>query len=220
MAPDRTFSTGLEALDSLAPGGAWQCGAVHELLSPRGASLPKSVALLLARAAQRDGGAIVWNDPARELYPPAVVGGEIDPRRFIFLRCSEPADLLWALAECLRCRGVSATVACVASLSRVQARRLQLAAERGGGVGIFMRPFLQGRQVPYAAATRWLVEPAPGDSGAQRWRMELVHGHGGQVGKSILLEVDRETRIVRASAAMADRPALPAAWSQAQRITA
>jgi protein ImuA len=174
------------------------------------------LALLLAKAAARQGGAIVWSDPARRLYPPAMIGEGVDPRRLILLRCSNPTDQLWALAESLRCRGVGATVAAVPALSRVAARRLQLAAERGGGVGIFIRPFLQGRLMPYAAATRWLVQPAPGDQGVQRWQVELLHGHGGHVGQSVLLEVDRETRAVRASAAMADRPGLPAPW----RITA
>ncbi|HEX4053750.1 MAG TPA: hypothetical protein VHX86_05760 [Tepidisphaeraceae bacterium] len=216
-APPCAFHTEFNALDDLAPSGAFQGGAVHELLChPRSLS-PKSFALLLAKAAQKQGGVIVWSDPRRELHPPALSAAGIDLRHLILLRCPKRSDELWALTECLRCRGVSATVAAIQHLSRIEARRLQLAAERGGGVGLFLRPFTQATNAHYAAATRWLVQPAPADSGIQRWSVELLHGHGlrrvqssrGQVGQVVLLEVDRETRAVRASAPLADRSAAP-----------
>jgi hypothetical protein len=44
----------------------------------------------------------------------------------------------------------------------------------------------------------------------QRWSVELLHGHGGQVGKVLQLEVNRETCALRVSAPLADRPAAPA----------
>src|SRR5690606_12030989 len=105
------------------------------------------------------------------------------------------ADLLWTLAECLRCAGVGATVALVdRPLTRVQARRLQLAAEAGGGMALLLRP-MQARASPhiYAAATRWLVAPARGDRTIQRWRLQLLHGHGRHAGHSFLLEKHRAT---------------------------
>jgi protein ImuA len=210
--------TGLPALDEAAPGGVFQSGAVHELLwQARGIS-PKSFALLLAKSAQNigdgiggaPGGAIVWSDPLREINPPVLAAGGIDPRNLVLLRCPKRSDELWALAQCLRCRAVSATVAAIRNLSRVEARRLQLAAEAGGGIGIFIRPFAAAIDTPYAAATRWLVQSAPGDSDVQRWSIQLLHGHGGQIGKIILLEVDRETRALHISPPMAHRPAAPA----------
>ena len=206
----RSFRTGLEALDEIAPNGAFQGGAVHELLWPRQSTYPKSLALLLAKAAQKSGGAIAWSDPERELHLPALSAAGINLRNLVLLRCANRADQLWALAECLRCRGVGATVAFVQRLSQIEARRLQLAAERGGGVGLFMRPYAPGISNYYAAATRWLIQPIPGSDQVQRWSVELLHGHGGQVGKVLLLEVDRETRALRVSAPLADRPAAPA----------
>jgi protein ImuA len=209
-AAPRIFRTGLDELNALAPGGTFQCGAVHELLwRPRGIS-PKSFALLLAKSAQAEGGAIVWSDPRRELHPPALSAAGIDLRHLILLRCAKRSEELWALAECLRCRGVSATVAAVQHLSRIEARRLQLAAERGGGIGLFMRPFTLATNAHYAAATRWLVQAAPADQGIQRWSVELLHGHGGRIGQVLLLEVDRETYAMRASAPLADRSVAPA----------
>ena len=60
------------------------------------------------------------------------------------------------------CRHVGAVVALFMHRpTRVEVRRLQLAAEQGGGVGILLRPNLinSGSNI-YAAATRWLVSPA------------------------------------------------------------
>jgi len=228
-----SFRTGLDSFDELAPEGAFQYGAVHELLSDPRSPAPKTIALLLANAAQRNkggdnkaGGAVVWSDPAHELYPPALLslsGASIDLRRLILLRCANPADELWALNECLRCRGVCATVASISRLTQLEARRLQLAAERGGGIGLFMRPYAapyaspnaHQSHAPYAAATRWRVRPARGTEQVQRWSVELLHGHGGRVGQIVLIEVNRETRVMRASAPVADRSAPP----QATRAT-
>jgi protein ImuA len=212
--------TGLAALDELSPGGELQGGAVHEVLWRESSPCPKSFAMLLARAAQnscagggggRTGRAVAWSDPDRELYLPAFWAAGIDLRRLLLLRCAGRKEQLWALTECMGCRGIGATVAEVGRLSQVEARRLQLAAERGGGIGVLMRQWSPGSSVPYAAATRWLVEPVAGDEGSQRWQVELLHGHGGRTGKVLLLEVSRETRAMRASAMVADRSSVPSA---------
>ena len=209
----RTFMTGLAALDGLAPNGSFVRGAVHEALSDPHAPPPRSFALLLARSAlaadPRDpmadeGGLVVWSDPAADLYPPAVAAGGVPLDRLLLLRPPSSREEIWAVAECLRCPAVVAVVAAVPKLTRVEARRLQLAAERGGGVGLLLRP--RSADV-YAAATRWLVAPAAGDADAQRWDVQLVHGHGGRVGQHCLLEACRETNAVRAVEPLADRTA-------------
>jgi hypothetical protein len=110
----------------------------------------------------------------------------------------------WAIAECMRCRGVGATIAQVGGLTRIEARRLQLAVERGGGVGILLRPLDRNASI-YAAATRWLVSPARGLRTVQRWKIQLLHAHGGRVGQTVFLEHHRETNSVRAVEQLADR---------------
>jgi len=204
------FRTGLNSLDAILPHGGLRCGAIHELLFDSKNSSPKSLAMLLARAAQAaTGGVIVWSDPKRELYSIALLSAGIDLRRLILLRPRNAAEEISALTECLRCKGVSATVTSLNRLTDIQARRLQLAAENGGGVGICLRPMLRGSGSNYAAATRWLVRPALENENSQNWNAELLHGHGGRVGSSVLLEVDRETGNVRASAPVAHRPVAP-----------
>ena len=128
----------------------------------------------LSRACDPTQGAIIYCDDTRNLYPPAIANSGIPLDHLYLLRPEKPADRIWAITECLRCPGVAATIANVERLSRIEARRLQLAAERGGGMGLLLRPMIRTRrgfEAPpiYAAATRWLVAPAPGERTVQRW---------------------------------------------------
>ncbi|HEX2972383.1 MAG TPA: hypothetical protein VHP11_08615, partial [Tepidisphaeraceae bacterium] len=129
--------------------------------------------------------------------------------QWLGLQPRTPADELWATAECVRCPGVRATVAHFGRLTRIEARRLQLAAEAGGGVGILLRPGGPA-SAEYAAATRWRVWRMPGERTVQRWKLQLIHGHGGQVGRDVILEAGGETDHVRAFAAVGDRSISPA----------
>jgi protein ImuA len=228
-----TFSTGLEAVDALLPQNGLPRGAVHEILaeppeawkaspsSPKASPLsrPFFFAMLLARAAADNESkldshrAIVWCDPARTVYAPALAAAGIGLDRLYLVRPKTSAELLWAMGESLRCPGVAATIAAADRLSRLEARRLQLAAETGGGVGLLLRSLLSkstqrapGRCPPiYAAATRWLIGPAPGEANVQRWKIRLIHCHGGNTEQTLLLEHHRETNSVRAIAELADR---------------
>lgn len=210
--------TNLSLLDAFASADAdgLAGGAIHEVLAdPKGGGSVDAFAVLIASAvaASRSGGWVVWSDPDRTLYPPALQASGVALERLLLLRPRSPQEELWALAECMRCRGVAATVARVGRLTPVQARRLQLAVEQGGGIGVLVRPD-DARSAHYAAATRWRLSPLASDqtstlasglasdAGAQRWQVELAYGHGGRVGQRFVLEVDRETG--RASAVSAE----------------
>lgn len=100
----------------------------------------------------------------------------------------DPPDLearVWAADGALRCPSVAAVVVDGRGLRMPAARRLQLAAEAGGGLGLIARPADEVRE-PSAAATRWRVRRgAPcGESPSERatvealerprWELELV----------------------------------------------
>jgi protein ImuA len=201
----RALFTGLTALDTLAPGGRFATGAVHEVLS--GTDTPPFLLPALIAKTAAPFGRVVWCDSRRELHPPALAALGMPLDRLVILRPPAHSDELWAIAECLRCRGVSACIAPLGRLSRVQSRKLQLAAERGGGIALILRPAVAASW-PYAAVTRWRVRPVPGERTVQRICVELIHGHGGRLGQSVLVEVDRETHHVRAIEAVAARPDL------------
>jgi protein ImuA len=120
--------------------------------------------------------------------------------RLYLLRASKN-DLPWSAIECLRCRQIGAVIVVLTTRpTRVEVRRLQLAAEHGGGVGILLRPnqVRAGSQI-YAAASRWLVSPAPSEASSdpsgkappQRWRIERIHGHGRHFAESFIVEKPR-----------------------------
>jgi len=213
--PDRSLATGLEALDGLLPGGALARGAIHEALFAPEHGMPITFALLLARSkiqnpkSQTQSSPIFWLDSQHLLYPPALVAAGIDLDRLYLLHPHKAEDRIWAIAECLRCPGMGAVIADVGRLSLIEARRLQLSAEKGGGIGVLLRPAGSVSSI-YAAATRWLVAPSRGDRTVQRWRIQLIHGQGGCVGQGVILEVYREEHHVRAVAPVADRPAAEA----------
>lgn len=230
------FSTGIPAWDELLGPGLTRSG-VHELLYPANSARPLLPAMLLARARAgaasagddhaicADGaggaGAIVISDPRQRLYPPAAAQLGIPLARLYLLHPKNREEELWALSECLACGGTSAVMAELGKLSQVEARRLQLAAERGGALGLWIRPAGAASSI-YAAATRMLVEPVTATAATaaatatgccQRWRITLLHGHGCQVGKGIVLEYNREEHTVHSTSELADRAAVAAETS-------
>lgn len=199
------FTTSMHAVDRLLPLGGFSYGSVHELLT-EGQCPPWCIAALLAHAATANRqGAIIWSDSRRELYLPAL-SSLIPLDRLFVLRVSNPDRELAAICESLRCKSVAATIAAPSRLSRIETRRLQLAAERGNGIALLIRQAKSSSI--YAAATRWRVRPALGNELVQRWTLQFIHGHGGQTGKSVLIEVPRDTinpNLVRAIDPMAHR---------------
>ena len=151
-------------------------------------------------------GAMVISDPQRRLYPPAAAQLGIPLSRLYLLHPKNREEELWALSECLASGGTCVVVAELGKLSQVEARRLQLAAERGKSLGLWMRPAGAVSSI-YAAAMRLLVEPLPATATGccQRWTIQLLHGHGCQVGKSIVLEYNREEHTVHSTSELADR---------------
>lgn len=145
---------------------------------------------------------VAWCDPDKRLYPPALAP-LVPLDRLLLLHPKNDADEVWTISECLRCRGVGVTVGSPRRLTSIQARRLQLAAETGGGVGILMRT-LDASSSTHAATTRWIVKSFPGERNVQRWSLQLIHGHGGLVGQTVIVEAsrersERETDLVRVS---------------------
>jgi protein ImuA len=174
-----TVSTGVVALDRLLRGNGLQRGSLVEYL---GRGLP--LAFVTARSACRDRPLIVI-DRQRELYP---AGWPIDLSQAVVVRPADKADELWACDQAVRCPGVGAVVVKCGQLDQRDFRRLQLASEVGGTLGLLIRPpKLRGQ--PTWANVQWLIgsQPSP-----DRWRLrvELLRCRGGMEGHSVILELD------------------------------
>jgi protein ImuA len=189
-------------------------GIVEWLAAQPGAGAVTSAFQIMARSAG-DLGDGVWVivDPARECYLPGLSGWGVNPGRTLVLRPTTIQETCWAIEQCLRCPGVSATWAWLdRPISARVSRRWQLAAEIGGGTGLFFRPAKARREAVWADL-RLLVKPRAGGEGeTRRVQIEVLYRRGGLGGSTLAWEIDHAAGIVRplpqvAPPATADRAA-------------
>jgi protein ImuA len=200
---------GIVEIDGHLPAGGLAAGAVHELLDgdgtasdlALGGALTGFAAVLAGRAQRLRSRALVWIAPrstAREsLYGPGLAGFGLDPAHLVAVRIPAgngfAATALWAMEEALRAPAVGLVVAEIEDLDLTASRRLQLAAEAGGGLGLLLRRDAGGLP-PTASVSRWRIAAQPGGDGATglssrlslnlpgapRWRAELLRVRGGR----------------------------------------
>jgi protein ImuA len=189
---DGVVSSGCRAVDELLPARGLHRGAVAEWFAAGDGVGAGGLALLAAREVCGAGGKLIVIDSRRELYPPALVRFGIPLEQFLVVYAVGPADHFWALDQALRCRGVAAVLAWPEQLDGRTFRRLQLAAEEGGGLGLFVRS-TRVRNDPSWAETRFLVEPLPfvaAGPGLRHVRISLLRCRGGSGGQSIDVEIN------------------------------
>ena len=198
------ISSGYEPLDRMLPEGGFRRGTLVEWLGGDGSPVG-TLAAAAARAACRDAGALVVLDRRGEFYPPAAVGMGIGLEKLIVVHADTAADHVWALDQSLRCSGVAAVLAWIEKLDGRTFRRLQLAAEASGVLGLLIRPGAV-RQEPSWADVRLLVEPLPsaGRPGQRRARIHLLRCRGVLRGRSLDVEFDDETHAMHLVAQLAD----------------
>lgn len=169
------ISTGFAALDSLLPHGGFENGTLVEWLADGAGCGAVTLSLSVAARALEEGGACVVIDPGQKFYPPAAAELGIPLERMIVVRPSGPRLTLWAWEQALRFRGVAVTLGEMGPLSDRPFRRLQLAAEAGGGLGFLVRP-AACRAEPSWAAVRLGVSALPSAELDRRWRVEALAG--------------------------------------------
>lgn len=195
-------STGCDDLDRLLPDRGLGRGVLVEWLADGEGSGAMWLALVAAREACRSQGPLVVIDRG-SFYPPAAVLTGIEPERLIVVRVTQARDEAWALDQALRSAGVGAVLCATRRLTPRAARRLQLAAEISGGLGLLVRP-ASVRDEPCWAVARLLVEPLTGDAG-RRLSIEVLRTRGSVAeeitsNKRLELEIDDETGDVRLAA--------------------
>ncbi|MGC2855149.1 ImuA family protein [Novispirillum sp. DQ9] len=212
-------------VDGALPWGGLPLGRLHQVTGGEdgfcGPMLGFTAALALRAARQ---GEVVWIVQAGSgddvLYGPGLAALGLGPERVLVGRAGEATEVLWTMEEALRCPAVGAVIGQVRAIDLTAGRRLQLAAEQGGGAG-FLLPSLHGAgwrapaPVPLAAATtRWRVEAAPAAPvpwrglGAARWTVTLERCQGG-LPRSWLVERNDATGDFSVVATLPDGPADP-----------
>ncbi len=226
------YSTGGAVLDELLPHGGLRPGTLVEwACGPDGSgalllALTAAASILRHPAAEQRPLAVLSSaadrhpaDPYEQFYPPAAISLGIPAESLLVIHQPSKvaaADWLWAFDQALRSGAVAAVYAELGErLDPVVVRRLQLAAEAGGSVGLLVRrggsaaateraqtrgnERASGRGTDRNASfadVRWRVTPLPGAGGqvggrinGRRLRVQLERCRGGVAGGSRVIEV-------------------------------
>lgn len=169
-----------EAIDQGLPGDGLARAGVHEILADDPGAATGFCALLLARA----GGSVLWIAAEPDAWPPGLSRFGLSPADLVLVQAPRAEDAIWAMEEGLRCPGIAGALLALPELEPDAVRRLQCAAEAGGGIGLLLR---RDRDAEDAAAlTRWRVGALGGTGGAAndlgdpRWRLDLLRCRGGR----------------------------------------
>lgn len=210
-------------VDGCFPHAGLPLGALHEIgAEGRGAETGELPAVFAAALIGGICGGfrarmpVLWVATMADLYPPGLHG--LDPARLVLVNPRDDAGVLAAMETALREGGFAAVVGEAGNLDRVASRRLAFACQKHGITAFLLRRWPHGNRMPdrqaSAAATRWMLAPAPhgalsggalsGGALGGRWRVELRHARGGQTGSWLMEAGDGKTHPVRVVAALAD----------------
>ena len=205
-----SISSGTRALDRLLPDRGFRRGTLVEWLGCGAGSGAATLALIAGRQAAREGGALVVVDRQGSFYPPAAAALGIELEKLIVVRPQRDPDCAWALDQVLRCEGAAAVIGWTGKWDDRTFRRLQLAAESSGVLGLLLPP-QSVRDAPSWADLRLLVHPLPGNyqhSVATALRVEVLRARGGAAGGAVELEIDDQTGEIHESRTRPQKSAL------------
>jgi len=189
---DGALPLGLAAIDRALGEGGLRRAALHEV---SGHAADGFAAVVAGRAA-RDGGSVLWCGAGRGrggIYPPGLAMLGLDPASLLLVDCRNERELMAVAEEGLRNASLAALLLEITRMpDMTAARRLQLAAEAGGVLGMLLCPGAGPTQVehipnslpPSPAVSRWRASHAPAGPGVGfRWRLELLRCRGGGAGE-------------------------------------
>lgn len=214
---------GVAEVDARLPGGGLALGALHEVAGGgNGAIDGAAAALFSAGVAARTRGRVLWCITRPDLFAPAFAQAGLVPDRVIYVEAGDDKAVLSCMEEGLRHGGLGSVVGEVARLSMTASRRLQLAAEGTGSVGIALRRWRRQAEAadfgqPTAAMTRWRISvmpssplPVPG-VGRPRWLVELIRARAGD-SADFELEACDDTGCLALPADLVHRPGAAEGW--------
>jgi hypothetical protein len=184
-APARpVWSTGCSALDARLPGGGWPTASLIEvLLDDTGLGEVQLFLPALVECQRRagQGGSdaapwLVWIAPPYEPYAPALARQGIELGRLLIVRPASAMEALWAAEQALGSGICAAVLLWLKGTDDRWLRRLKLAAEAGGALGVLFRPE-RHRFESSPASLRLLMT-----QGEHEPRLDLLKVQGGRPG--------------------------------------
>lgn len=183
------ISTGCVALDRVLPGRRLARGTLVEWLEAERGGGAGILALMVAREALGPCGRLVVVDRRRFFYPVVAERWGIDLQQIVVVRPQHVRDERWALHQLLRASDVAAVLAWPEHLDSTTFRRLQLAAETSGALGLLVRPDQARREASWADV-RWRVRPRPSMAGVWALSVELLRVRGGPAARRVEVRID------------------------------
>ncbi len=183
-APARpAWSTGKSSLDARLPGGGWPTASLIEvLLDNTGLGEVQLFLPALVECQRRTGQGmievpwLVWIAPPYEPYAPALAQAGIELTRLLVVRPASATEALWAAEQALRSGVCAAVLLWLKGTDDRWLRRLKLAAEEGGVLGVLFRPE-RHRFESSPASLRVLMT-----QGEHEVRLDLLKVQGGRPG--------------------------------------
>ncbi|MFO0838551.1 MAG: hypothetical protein U1D55_08470 [Phycisphaerae bacterium] len=146
---------------------------------------------------------LAYIDSTGDLYPPAAAQLGAALSRMLIVRAAG-LDACWACEQLLRCRVFAAVLFPTRSIDVQTSRRLQLAAEAGGGLGLLICTQASGGHS--FAAGRLLFEPLAGETELRRMKVTVLKLRERRPPAPFVLELSDAPGVVPAYAALRDRP--------------
>src|ERR1700684_226073 len=179
-APARpVWSTGKSSLDARLPGGGWPTASLIEVLLDDTGLGEVQLFLPALVESQRTSGDVpwlVWIAPPHEPYAPALAQQGIELTRLLIVRPTTATEALWAAEQALGSGVCAAVLLWLKGTDDRWLRRLKLAAEAGGALGVLFRPARQ-RFESSPATLRLLMT-----QGQHEARLDLLKVQGGRPG--------------------------------------
>ncbi len=208
---------GLAPIDA-ALGHAGLAAGLHEMTDGAHGAV---AGLFAAGIVARRSGPVLWVLEQDDAFAPGLAGAGLHPDRVIYARAGR--GTLLVMEEGLRHGGLAGVVAELSGrLSMTASRRLQLAAESTGTLGLALRrPRVGGPAEAMAevtaALTRWRVTALPSAPpipdapdipgvGRGRWQLDLLRSRGGRTGSWVVEACDATGHLDMVST-LGDRPA-------------
>jgi protein ImuA len=200
--PSHRCASGLPGLDD-ALGGGFALASLHELLAPLDGGPAESIALLTAARAAGEHRWIIYIDARGDFYPPGAVQLGVPLGRLLVIQVSRHAEVLWVSEQALRCRAVGAVILPVRRIDRYVSRRLQLAAENGGGLGLVIQS--EPRPGHTFAASRLRLDPLVGEAETRRALVSVLKLREGRPVEPFVVELPDAAGALPAHAGSGDR---------------
>jgi protein ImuA len=173
------------------PNAEFPFSAIHEFIAAGAEDVAASGGFIsgILASLMDSGGATIWISPYRTLFPPALAAFGVAPDKIIFIDLEKEKEILWAMEEALKCKGLAAVVGEITELSFTASRRLQLAVEESKVTGFIIRQNPRAINIT-ACVARWKITSLPSEAaddlpgvGFPRWNAELLKIRNGKPGK-------------------------------------